>query len=183
MFAYCNNDPVNNSDYNGAYVYGYGISGEAAFGGGGSTGIMQIMDDKGNFAIIITGFYGGGTPAASVSWDVLLVSDAPDIFEFVYGFSGVAGGSAWFIGYETIMGTDSDGNEFGGHIFSASIGTNPELHAGLCYACFEELQVYHGETIPKSVPFDFFSDLKPCIQDKLKEQLLILSYPSVTDLS
>ena len=50
MFAYCNNNPVNNSDPLGLWTIGYTRTFNSIFGLGVSFSLGYVLDDKGNFA-------------------------------------------------------------------------------------------------------------------------------------
>ena len=173
MFSYCNCNPINCFDSSGKTVFGIGgLSVGAGFGVGGNVGIIRIWDDKGNSAIIVIGYYGGGTPNISGGFDLVVFSSAEDIFQYVYGYSMNFGGSLLLGALDLSMGVDTNGEKFYGGGISIGVGALPvDLHAGVGYAMFDTLITYHGKDVPKDVTIDYFSDLSTHILKMLHEQL------------
>ena len=184
MFAYCNDNPTNCEDPFGYSVYG--ILGGTVSGGAGagiSTGVMTLWDSDGNCAIIITGYYGGGTPNVSANLDLFVYSNADNLFEYIYGRSISYGGALFFVSAGGSSGNDSKGDSFWSAGLSLGISALPaELHAGIGYTKLVEIVSYHRKAIPQDVTLDFFSDLPVEIQEMLQAQLGIMpaSIPSPT---
>ena len=171
MFAYCENNPVNTCDPNGMYVMGFGWYATAGMGPGGSYSLMTIWDDEGNKANIRCGYYGGGTPNVGAGYTLVLYSSADNIFDYVYGYSFVSGGSFEIIGINGTCGSDEHNNLYGGFDISVGFGAPAELHCGISYANITELIMYNGADVPESVTLEFFSRLGPNAREGLKQDL------------
>ena len=166
MFAYCGNNPVNNSDPDGLCPYDgsvcdfrrlerglpprnckcakkqvnqtltVGVTGKAAFGVDGSVSIGLAVDSKGNIGIIKSIGLGGGTPSASFSV-FEAYTNAPDI--------------------EKLKGAST---QIGGSIdFGASVGVD-----GIFFKNQETNENYYGNSVSVGIgvgviPFEFHSEV------------------------
>ena len=93
------------------------------------------MGFSGKKAIICTGYYGTSTPNAGATIDILLLSTASDIFQFVEGYTKNSGISIGPIAFNFYEGLEKNGTKFSGFQISAGVSIAPiEVHNGTGYA-------------------------------------------------
>ncbi|MBQ6273895.1 MAG: DNRLRE domain-containing protein [Oscillospiraceae bacterium] len=179
MFAYCESSPVIYSDPHGHLVFGsFGFSANGDAGAGGSAGYLFIWDTYGNSALIFCGYVGGGTPNLSGSLNVILLSNADTIFDYIEAETVSAGGSFSYIGVDTSVGFTKDRRIITSFQLSLSVSLwapiEAELHAGIGYTIPLRLITYHTYGIPLNAQLDFFYGATEYEREILKN---VFGYP------
>jgi len=131
-------NPLKFIDPSGEITFAIGGEAAAAFLLRLGVSGQLVIDDKGNFGIILSGEGGGGTPAASIS-GTFTMTNADTIFDLSgLGFGG--GGSAAFglpisLGIDVIGGATKNGIPvYGGQIVIGASTPWPEGHGFLSYS-------------------------------------------------
>ncbi|MDD5523548.1 MAG: hypothetical protein PHI84_22245, partial [Kiritimatiellae bacterium] len=105
-WGYVRNNPVIFNDPFGLWAVGIGFTGFAGFVAGGAVSMQFVLDDEGNFGVLLTGVLGGMTPGAGLAitgsyWNA-------DNINQLRGFSWQGGGS-YSVGVDITGGNDYQG--------------------------------------------------------------------------
>lgn len=135
LYVYAMNNPLSFIDPSGETTFALGGEAAAAFLLKLGVSGQLVIDDKGNFGVILAGSGGGGTPSAGIS-GTFTMTNADTIFD-LSGVGFATGGSAAFglpvsLGIDVIGGTAQDGTAVVGGQIAVGVSTPwPEGHGEL----------------------------------------------------